>query len=106
MLNGAQTNAYDKAVKGVDGVIHLASPVDLTNTGHPSLIIEPAVKGVTNLLTSLENNDPEARRVVLARCVRTPKVRDRCSPSARLPLFRSVALAQRYTQRKVGTRAL
>lgn len=45
--------AYDKAVDGIDGVIHLASPVDMRFEGPASDMIAVAVAGVVNLLDAL-----------------------------------------------------
>ncbi|BEJ14950.1 hypothetical protein CspHIS471_0407170 [Cutaneotrichosporon sp. HIS471] len=56
--DGAAVGAYDAAVLGVDGVVHAASPLDTTNTGDPSLVIDPAVKGVTELLTNWNDESP------------------------------------------------
>ncbi|BEI99593.1 hypothetical protein CcaverHIS631_0406360 [Cutaneotrichosporon cavernicola] len=60
--DGAAPNAYDAAVLGVDGVVHAASPLDTTNTGDPALVIDPAVKGVTELLASAAKSS--VKRVV------------------------------------------
>ncbi|KAL1405693.1 hypothetical protein Q8F55_007359 [Vanrija albida] len=49
----AAKGAYDNAVHGVDGVIHLASPVDLSFAGPASDMIAVAVAGVDNLLDAL-----------------------------------------------------
>lgn len=67
-----KANAYDEAVKGADGIIHLASPVDITNTGDPQLVIQPAVKGVTGILDSVAKNGQNVKRVVQIRCVSRP----------------------------------
>jgi nucleoside-diphosphate-sugar epimerase len=48
-----EPGAYDEAVKGVDAVVHVASPLDVGNTGHPDEVIEPAVVGVENLLKAV-----------------------------------------------------
>ncbi|GMK53857.1 hypothetical protein CspeluHIS016_0104430 [Cutaneotrichosporon spelunceum] len=60
--DGAAPGAYDAAVRGVDGVVHAASPLDATNPGDPSVVIDPAVKGVTGLLASVSNTT--VKRVV------------------------------------------
>lgn len=62
-----QPGAYDEAVKGVEGVIHAASPVELFIEGDPSLVIDPAVKGTTGLLDSLHKHAPNVKRVVVVR---------------------------------------
>ncbi|KLT45562.1 dihydrokaempferol 4-reductase [Cutaneotrichosporon oleaginosum] len=50
--DGAAPGAYDVAVKGVAGVVHAASPLDVTNTGDPDLVILPAKNGTISLLAS------------------------------------------------------
>lgn len=59
--------AYDEAVAGVDAVVHIASPLDGSNTGDPSLVIGPAVAGVTGVLHSLEKANPNVKRIVCMR---------------------------------------
>ncbi|VUC27433.1 unnamed protein product [Clonostachys rosea] len=54
-------NAFDEAVKGVDGVAHVAATTQFTPD--PSLIDE-AVKGVTNLLAAAAK-EPSVKRVVV-----------------------------------------
>jgi len=58
--------AFDEAVKGVDSIIHIASPIV---TGIPSdkfetHLIQPAVKGTTGILYSAKSN-PNIRRIVI-----------------------------------------
>ncbi|TXT08911.1 hypothetical protein VHUM_03039 [Vanrija humicola] len=55
--------AYDKAIDGIDGVIHLASPVDLGFQGPASDMIGQAVSGVSNLLNALTRTS--VKRVVI-----------------------------------------
>ncbi|KAI0338324.1 NAD(P)-binding protein [Trametopsis cervina] len=56
--------AFDEAVKGVSGVIHAASPFRL-DTGDPSEIIDPTVKGTTSILFSVLNYGTQVLRFVL-----------------------------------------
>lgn len=42
----------------------MASPVDLTNTGEPSLVIDPAVQGVLGLLNSIKEHGTSVKRVI------------------------------------------
>lgn len=56
-----QPGAYDQALKGIEGIINVASPVDINNPGDPSLVIDPAVNGVKGLLNSM---GPSVKRVV------------------------------------------
>ncbi|CDO72580.1 hypothetical protein BN946_scf184983.g63 [Trametes cinnabarina] len=47
----SQDGAFDEAVQGVDGVIHLASPTSI-HLEDPQAAIKPAVKGTTSILHS------------------------------------------------------
>jgi nucleoside-diphosphate-sugar epimerase len=60
--DGAAPGAYDAAAAGTDAVVHAASPLDVVNTGPPAAVIDPAVKGVTELLASAAKTS--VRRVV------------------------------------------
>lgn len=57
----ANDHAFDEAVKGVDGVIHMAADVSFT---HDPVVIEKAVKGVTNLMEAA-SKEPSVKRIVL-----------------------------------------
>lgn len=57
------SGAYDDAVIGVNGVIHLASPFDLS-VEDPKDFIDPAVAGVTEMFTSLFRLNPSVKRIV------------------------------------------
>ena len=59
----AQEGSFDDAVKGVEGIIHTASPVHL-NADDPSERIVPAVQGVTSLLKSAFKHGTALQRVV------------------------------------------
>lgn len=69
-VDPVQPGAYDAAVKSIDGVVHAASPLDLFNTGDPALVIDPAVRGVTGILASMEGSG--VKRIVLIRSVIRP----------------------------------
>ncbi|KAI0032260.1 NAD-P-binding protein [Vararia minispora EC-137] len=58
------SGAFDDAVKGVDVVIHTASPFTYDNT-NPSELIDPAVKGTLSILESTQAYAPTVKRVVL-----------------------------------------
>ncbi|KAF8873071.1 D-lactaldehyde dehydrogenase [Infundibulicybe gibba] len=56
--------AFDEAVKGVNGIMHTASPVTL-DIDNPQSVIEPAVKGTLGILKSaIKNGSPSLKRVV------------------------------------------
>lgn len=73
-----QPGTYDEAVKDIDGVVHAASPLDVTNTGDPALVIEPAVHGVTGILKSMEASG--VKRIVHIRLA--PLVRSKADRSS------------------------
>ncbi|KAI0320496.1 hypothetical protein OF83DRAFT_1027405, partial [Amylostereum chailletii] len=56
--------AFDEAVKGVDLVVHTASPFHL-NAKTPDEMIDPALKGTLSILESIHKNAPSVKRVVL-----------------------------------------
>lgn len=56
--------AYDKAVVGVDGLLHMASPVQFS-WEDPKEVIGPAVNGATGILKSVANHGAGIKRVVL-----------------------------------------
>ncbi|EJT96897.1 NADP-binding protein [Dacryopinax primogenitus] len=56
--------AFDEAVKGVQGVLHTASPVAMA-IKHPDELIKPAVQGTLSVLTSVDKYGTEVGRVVI-----------------------------------------
>ncbi|KIK51291.1 hypothetical protein GYMLUDRAFT_50664 [Collybiopsis luxurians FD-317 M1] len=57
--------AFDEAVKGVDAVVHTASPVMLSAEADPQEIIQPAVRGTRSILNStLKQGNDNVRRLV------------------------------------------
>ncbi len=48
-----ERGAYDRAVHGVEGVVHAASPLDGVFAGDPEAYIGPAVAGVQNLAAAV-----------------------------------------------------
>jgi nucleoside-diphosphate-sugar epimerase len=57
--------AFDEAVKGVDGVIHTASPFTFAVTDFDKDLFEPAVKGTTSVLQAVKKNNSKVKRVVI-----------------------------------------
>ncbi|KZT29949.1 D-lactaldehyde dehydrogenase [Neolentinus lepideus HHB14362 ss-1] len=55
--------AFDEAMRGVDGVIHVASPVAL-DAEDPKDLIDTAVNGTTGILDSVLKNGASVKRVV------------------------------------------
>src|SRR4051812_35713356 len=50
--------AFDEAVRGVDGVIHTASPFVLNVEDIKRDLLDPAVNGTLNILRSVKKNAP------------------------------------------------
>ena len=61
----AATGAFDEAVKGVDGVIHTASPFITQVEDNERDLLEPATKGTTSLLQAVEKYAPQVKRIVI-----------------------------------------
>lgn len=57
--------AFDEAVKGVDGVIHTASPFILDAKDYQRDLFDPAVKGTVSILESVQQHNPTVKRVVI-----------------------------------------
>ncbi|KIL64303.1 hypothetical protein M378DRAFT_24585 [Amanita muscaria Koide BX008] len=57
-------NAFDESVKGVDAIIHAASPVTF-DADDPNELIEPAVNGTVGILKSAVKNGPGVRRIIV-----------------------------------------
>lgn len=62
--------AYDEAVKGVDYVIHLASPTTNLKTipseeSYYEVLIQPAVQGTMNMIKAASNHSPTTKRIVI-----------------------------------------
>lgn len=60
--------SYDDAMNGCEQVFHLASPFSLTVKNPQKQLIDPALKGTKNVLTSV-NNTPSVKKVVLTSSV-------------------------------------
>lgn len=58
-------SAFDEAVKGVDGVIHTASPFQMSVEDNERDLLEPAIKGTEGILESIAKNAPQVKRVVV-----------------------------------------
>ena len=59
----SQDGAFDEAVKDVDAILHLASPMTMEVTD-PQEIIGPAVAGTTSILTSALGHGNAVKRFV------------------------------------------
>ncbi|MCJ1278761.1 hypothetical protein MMC21_006579 [Puttea exsequens] len=63
-------DAYYEAVKGVDYIIHLASPTTNPETmtseeSYDKLLIQPAVQGTMNMIKAAANFSPTTKRIVV-----------------------------------------
>lgn len=61
----ATTGAFDEAVKGVDGVIHTASPFVMEVEDNERDLLDPAIKGTTQILKAVQKNAPQVKRIVI-----------------------------------------
>lgn len=61
----AAPGAFDEAVKGVDGVIHTASPFQMDVEDNERDLLDPAIKGTTGILEAIQKNNPDVKRVVI-----------------------------------------
>ncbi|EXJ81899.1 dihydroflavonol-4-reductase [Capronia coronata CBS 617.96] len=61
----AAPGAFDEAVKGVDGVIHTASPFVTTVEDVEKDLLQPAIQGTTNILEAIAKYNPNVKRVVI-----------------------------------------
>lgn len=57
--------SHDEAVKGVDGVIHTASPFVMSVEDNERDLLNPAIKGTTSVLNSIQKHNPNVKRVVI-----------------------------------------
>ncbi|KAK4039624.1 hypothetical protein C8A01DRAFT_36407 [Parachaetomium inaequale] len=58
-------NIFEEAVKGVDGIIHTASPLTYTTTNNETELLLPAINGVRAILTAAAAPPTPIHRVVL-----------------------------------------
>jgi len=61
----AAANAFDEAVKGVDGIIHTASPFVLGATDFENDLFRPAINGTTSILRAAQKNNSNIKRIVI-----------------------------------------
>ncbi|KAL7418135.1 putative D-lactaldehyde dehydrogenase [Mrakia frigida] len=64
----SEPNAFDEAVKGVEGIVHTASPFYMT-AGSVSELVGPAVQGTVGVLKSAKKNGKDVKRVVVTSSV-------------------------------------
>jgi nucleoside-diphosphate-sugar epimerase len=57
--------AFDEAVKGVDGVIHTASPFVLQVKDNKRDLLDPAINGTLNILRAIKQFAPNVKRLVV-----------------------------------------
>jgi len=66
IVDDVQTpGGFDEAVKGVDGVIHTASPFVTSVEDNERDLLKPAIRGTTNVLESIQKQAPKVKRVVI-----------------------------------------
>ncbi|KAH8807423.1 hypothetical protein F5884DRAFT_703502 [Xylogone sp. PMI_703] len=57
--------AFDEAVRGVEGVIHLQSPFKLEVEDNEKDLLIPAIQGTTGILESIQRHNASVKRVVI-----------------------------------------
>ncbi|ODQ50515.1 D-lactaldehyde dehydrogenase [Saitoella complicata NRRL Y-17804] len=60
-----QDGAFDKAVAGVDGIMHIASPFHFNVQDPYKDLIDPAVKGTKSLLEAAHKHGDKVKRVIV-----------------------------------------
>lgn len=60
-----KSGAFDEAVKGVDGVVHMASPFTFKVKDNETDLILPAINGTLRVLEAVVKNAPQVKRVVI-----------------------------------------
>ncbi|KAL6834628.1 NAD(P)-binding protein [Trichoderma camerunense] len=58
-------NAFDEAVRDIDGAFHIASPFTFDIKDNEADLLIPAIEGTKNLLKSVATHAPQAKRVVV-----------------------------------------
>ncbi|KAE8361228.1 hypothetical protein BDV27DRAFT_167122 [Aspergillus caelatus] len=61
----AQPGAFNEAVKGVDGIVHTASPFQTLVQDNKRDLLWPAINGTTSILQAAQEYAPQVRRVVI-----------------------------------------
>ncbi|KAJ6437348.1 LOW QUALITY PROTEIN: lea domain-containing protein [Purpureocillium lavendulum] len=61
----AAPNAFDEAVRGVDGIIHTASPFTLEVVDLEADLLQPAIRGTVSVLEAAQEHNPGISRVVI-----------------------------------------
>ncbi|KAK9364860.1 hypothetical protein V1509DRAFT_634943 [Lipomyces kononenkoae] len=61
----AAPKAFDEAVKGVDVIVHTASPFHFRVTDPVKDLLDPAIKGTTSILHAAKNFAPQVKRIVI-----------------------------------------
>lgn len=64
-----ETGVFDKAVDGVDGVLHIASPFHFNAKDPYTDLIDPAVNGTMSLLKSVQAHGSKVKHVVITSSV-------------------------------------
>ncbi|EHK21712.1 uncharacterized protein TRIVIDRAFT_70733 [Trichoderma virens Gv29-8] len=57
--------AFDEAVNGIDGVIHIASPFKANIRDNEKDVLIPAIEGTTQVLESTYKHAPQVKRIVI-----------------------------------------
>ncbi|KAL9631482.1 MAG: hypothetical protein Q9164_005869 [Protoblastenia rupestris] len=61
----ATPGAFNDAVKGIDGVIHTASPYVTQVEDNDRDLLDPTIKGINSILEAVKKNAPQVKRIVI-----------------------------------------
>ncbi|KAE8162275.1 hypothetical protein BDV40DRAFT_312561 [Aspergillus tamarii] len=61
----AKGDAFDEAVKGVDGIMHTACPGAIETENNERDIVQPAINGTINILNSAQKHAHQVKRIVI-----------------------------------------
>ncbi|RAL17409.1 SDR family oxidoreductase [Aspergillus homomorphus CBS 101889] len=61
----AQPGAFDEAVKDVQGIIHTASPFSFSAQDQERDLLQPAIRGTSELLEAAKRHAPQVTRIVI-----------------------------------------
>ncbi|KAK7472041.1 hypothetical protein VKT23_000152 [Stygiomarasmius scandens] len=60
-----EEGAFDDAVKGIDAIEHIASPLHLKVDSEPEELVKPAVRGTVGILEAAAKYGPNVKRIVI-----------------------------------------
>ncbi|KAI9338821.1 NADPH-dependent methylglyoxal reductase-like protein GRE2 [Obelidium mucronatum] len=97
------SGAFDKAVVGVDYVLHVASPVSFNWKNLENDLITPAVHGTIGILNSVHEHGQTVKRVVITSSVAAIRTENLADPRGRSELDWNLASIEQYNNLKENT---